>query len=104
MVLDSSNKGDECTSVHSFRKNVIESSPFPIHADLHLCGLQELAILRAGEMAPLIASANGGSGLSQGTFKYRQDKGQFQRLISLPFRYPLNFLKFLIALLISALT
>jgi hypothetical protein len=52
--LDSSNEGNECASAHPLRKNIVQGSPFAIHADLHIGSLQQLAIVWTGKMASLI--------------------------------------------------
>jgi len=61
-------------SPQPFGKNVIECSSFPIHADLHFCGLKKLPVLRTGKMASLVAIANGRRRLSQSAFECCQDK------------------------------
>src|SRR6266700_103801 len=71
-------------SPQPFCKNVVQCSSFSIHTYLHLSGLQEMSIRWAGEVAPLIALANGWSGLSQSTFQCSQDKGPFQCARPLP--------------------
>ena len=60
---------------HPFCKNIIQGSPFAIHADLNVCIEQELAILRAGKMAALIAIANQRHRLSQGPLDGGEHKG-----------------------------
>jgi hypothetical protein len=62
-------------------KNIVKCPSFPIHTDFHLCGLQELPILRTREVTPLIAITDCWDRHRQGTFECGQDKGQFQCLV-----------------------
>ena len=65
-------------------ENVVAASATAIHADLHASAQQQLGVLRAGEMAPLVAVPNLRFGLSQGGAGASQDKGQFERVGQLP--------------------
>ena len=42
----------------AFRKNVVQCSPFAIHADLDIGRLQQVKILRTSKMAPLVTVAD----------------------------------------------
>ena len=65
-------------------KNSVQGSPFAIHADLDLSGLQQLALLWTGTMAALIALADQRHRLSQCALRGRKHTRHFQHLISLP--------------------
>jgi len=65
-------------------ENVVAASAPAIHADLNASTQQQLGVLWAGEMAPLVAVPDLGLGLSQGGASARQDKGQFERVGQLP--------------------
>jgi hypothetical protein len=80
-MLDSSNKGNQCASAHALGKNIVQGSPFAIHADLDIGRQQELAVVWTGKVAALIAIADQGYGLSQSSLHSSEYKRQLQRLI-----------------------
>src|SRR5947209_13613902 len=83
-MLDSSNEGNVCASAHPLGKNIVQGSPFAIHADLDIGSLQKLAILWTGKVASLIAVADQGNRLSQRLLYCAEHKRQLQRLIEFP--------------------
>src|SRR5260370_37518929 len=56
-------------------KNIVQGSPFAIHADLHIGLQQELAILRTSKMASLITIADQWHRLSRRPLHCREHKG-----------------------------
>lgn len=68
----------------SLGEDVVARTPFTIHTDLHAGLQQQLGVLRAGEMTPLITVPDRRAGLRQRPLDGRHDKGHFQRLIQFP--------------------
>ena len=57
-------------------EDVVQGTSFAIHADRHGGVLEQGKVLRASEMAPLVAVPDGGGGLGQRALRRLQDKGQ----------------------------
>ena len=68
----------------ALREYVVYRSTLPIHADLDAGILQSLDVLRACEMAPLVAVPDRWPSLYQGSLDSSKDKPHLQPLIQLP--------------------
>ena len=72
------------TAPQAFGQNVVQGTPPPIHADPNLRGREQLDVLRAREVAPLVTVPDLGLGLRQGPLHGGQDEGHFQGLGQFP--------------------
>ncbi len=74
-------------SPQPFSKNVIERSPFAIHADPHVMGEEQLRVLWAGKLTALIAITNLRPGLRERSLHRLQHKTYLHGLIQFPTDY-----------------
>ena len=72
------------SSPQALSENIVEGATTTIHADLGASRFEQVGVLRTGELATLIAIADGRRGQRQGALGGGQHKGHFQSLVEFP--------------------